>query len=107
MLTVVFLRMEADSATVPLPPIVVSQLQLTDDLSSPAMKFVEGFMNKVRLKTLSLSLSPSAVSAPWVCCCPLCRCNSALDQTTVGAYSADKVANRNPRVWHGATENEP
>jgi hypothetical protein len=56
MLTVVFLRMEADSATVPLPPIVVSQLQLTDDLSSPAMKFVEGFMNKVRLKTLSLSL---------------------------------------------------
>jgi len=41
MLTVVFLRMEADSSTVPLPPIVVSQLQLTDDLASPAMKVRE------------------------------------------------------------------
>jgi hypothetical protein len=50
MLTLVFQRMESDSCSVPMAPIVVADLlrPTGEELSNPMMQVVQTFLNKVR-----------------------------------------------------------
>ncbi|URE01713.1 Guanine nucleotide-exchange protein [Musa troglodytarum] len=98
MLVIVFRRMEADSSTVPVQPIVVAELMEPADRSSNAaaadVSFVQGFITRI-ISDIDVVLNPST---------PLARTESASKHD--GAFETTAVENTNPADLLDSTDKD-
>ncbi|XP_065039957.1 brefeldin A-inhibited guanine nucleotide-exchange protein 2-like isoform X1 [Musa acuminata AAA Group] len=98
MLVIVFRRMEADSSTVPVQPIVVAELMEPADRSSNAaaadVSFVQGFITRI-ISDIDVVLNPST---------PLARTESARKHD--GAFETTAVENTNPADLLDSTDKD-
>ncbi|KAJ8504629.1 hypothetical protein OPV22_005515 [Ensete ventricosum] len=98
MLVIVFRRMEADSSTVPVQPIVVAELMEPADRSSNAaaadVSFVQGFITRI-ISDIDVVLNPST---------PLARTEFASKHD--GAFETTAVENTNPADLLDSTDKD-